>query len=83
MAYRPAVATDTVGAQEIIIDGQSGYIVPIGDYQRLAERIIYLLQNPQLTQKMGQQAHQLVKERFDGQKNIQKIINMWHQTVGH
>lgn len=82
MAKKPAVATDTVGAQEIIQDGISGYIVPIGDSQAVADRTSYLLKQPKIAQQMGQQAFQAVQQKFGWQKNIEAIISMWHQTVG-
>jgi len=82
MSKKPSVATDTVGAREIIKDGESGYIVPIKDYKRLAERVVYLLNNPEITQQMGERAYEIVRQRFGWQKNIDLIISMWKQTVG-
>ena len=78
----PAVATDTAGAREIIVDGESGYVVPVGDYQRCAERVAYLLQQPHIAQQMGARAYEIVKEKFGWQKSIDAIIAMWKQTVG-
>jgi len=82
MSGVPAVATNTVGAQEIIKDGESGYIVPIGDWQSLAEKIIYLLNNPAIAQAMGQRAKEIISTNFDPSKNITLIISMWRQTAG-
>jgi len=82
MSKKPAVATDTVGAREIIEDGISGYIVPIKDFKRAAERIIYLLNNQDVLEQMGQQAYEIVRRKFDWQKNIDAIISMWKQTIG-
>lgn len=82
MARVPAVATDTAGAQEIIIDGESGYVVPIRDARRCAERVTYLLQQPQLAVSMGRRAYEIVTEKFGWQKSIDAIITMWRQTVG-
>jgi len=81
MAQKPAVATDTSGAQEIIEDNVSGYIVPIGDYKKLAEKIIHLVKNPELAKKMGERAYQLVQEKFGWQKNINAIIAVWRKLA--
>ena len=81
MARVPAVATDTAGAREIIIDGESGYIVPIGDAVRCAERVTYLLQQPQLAATMGRRAYEIVSQKFGWQKSIDAIIAMWQQTA--
>jgi glycosyltransferase involved in cell wall biosynthesis len=82
MAGLPAVATNTVGAQEIIDNGVSGYIVSIGDAPAVAERISYLLKTPAAAAQMGQAAYRTVTEKFGWQKNIEAIIGMWRQTVG-
>ncbi len=82
MSKKPAISTATVGAEEIIKDGESGYIVPIGDYKRIAARAIYLLNNEQVAQQMGQRAYEIVNQKFGWQKNIDLIMSMWRQTVG-
>ena len=82
MSRLPAVSTDTVGAQEIIFDGESGYLVSIGDWQSLAERIVYFLKNQSVAKNFGQRAYEIVKANFDYAKNIELIIQMWRQTVG-
>ncbi len=42
----PVVATDLAQLREQIVDGQSGYLVPPGDTNRLAERMLTLLRDP-------------------------------------
>ena len=51
------VVTETVGMREDITDGWSGYIVPVGSYQKMAEKIRYLDQHRELLEKMGKRAH--------------------------
>lgn len=51
------VVTATSGVREDICEGINGYIVPIGDYQSMADKIEYLSQNRHLLCKMGNRAH--------------------------
>ncbi len=76
---KPVVSTATTGAKEIIQDGYNGFLVPIGDYQALADKIIYLLDNPQKAQEMGENGRKLVNERFGN--NTEKIINFWQELL--
>lgn len=76
---KPVVSTATTGAKEIIKDGYNGYLVPIGDYQKLAEKIIYLLNNPDKAQEMGENGKKLVAEKFGN--NTQEIINYWKEII--
>ncbi len=79
----PVVATATTGSQEIIKDGLNGFLVPIGDSQALARKILYLLNNPAKAKEMGENGRQMVKERFDQQKIIKKIIDFWQDLCAY
>jgi len=81
MAKKPAVATATTGAQEIIQDKKTGFLVPIGQPIELAQKILFLLKNDGLRKQMGQQAYLEIKERFSYQKNIQSLIQFWIWTA--
>ncbi len=54
------VVTATSGVREDITDGVNGYIVPLGDYQLMAERIAYLAEHRERLPEMGRQAHNIV-----------------------
>ena len=63
-AGKPAVVTDVGGAREAISDGQSGFIVPIGDDGALAERLCWILSNEEGARIMGERAQTAVEQRF-------------------
>jgi len=74
---KPAVATSTTGAKEIIIDGKTGFLVPINDKKSLAECIVKLLQDENLVYQMGQLAKKHILSKFNPEKTIQKMIRFW------
>jgi len=78
---KPVVATMTTGAKEIVQDGITGFLVPIGDEKALAGRILELLNNGGLAKKMGAQAREFVKQNFDGNIQLQKIRDMWYDII--
>jgi glycosyltransferase involved in cell wall biosynthesis len=49
----PVVATDTGGNREQIVAGENGYLVPVGNVEALADRIVALLADPQRRRQMG------------------------------
>jgi glycosyltransferase involved in cell wall biosynthesis len=55
-AGTPVVTTDVGGLSEIIVDGQTGFLVPPGDVGRLADRIGWLANHAAETGRMGQAA---------------------------
>jgi glycosyltransferase involved in cell wall biosynthesis len=78
---KPIVATGFTGAYESIADGETGYIVPIGDSQQVASRILHLLQNPNLAVEMGAKGQKLVMQRFNEDNILQEYRRMWEATV--
>lgn len=60
----PVVATNVGGLPEIVEDGQTGFLVPSRKPRVLAEKIIHLLQNPDLCLKMGKQGRRRVESLF-------------------
>lgn len=51
----PIVTTGAGGIPDIVADGISGFVVPCGDFEKLAERAIELLQQPELANRMVKQ----------------------------
>lgn len=58
----PAICTENTGIPDVIRDEQDGYVVPIRNPQRLAERLLYLYENPSVCAEMGKSAHRRIRE---------------------
>lgn len=51
------VVTQVSGTQEDITDGVNGYLIPIGDYQTMADKIQYLAEHRERLSEIGSKAH--------------------------
>lgn len=71
----PVVATDVGGNPELIEDGTSGYLVPLGDIQQLHDRLHTLLSDEQLQQAFAQAA-QVQTENFTSERGVESLINL-------
>jgi alpha-maltose-1-phosphate synthase len=60
----PVIATDHSGAPEILREGIDGFIVPIRDTEALAQKLLWLYQNPEARITMGRSARARVEEMF-------------------
>jgi glycosyltransferase involved in cell wall biosynthesis len=78
---KPVVATATTGAKDIVADGQTGYLVPVGDAGKFTQKILELLSDETLAKKMGEAGRSLVKEKFDHEKIVARIIEFWKKTL--
>ena len=61
----PVIATDTGGLPELIIDGEVGFLLPVGDIDAMAERAIQILSDDSLQKRMGAAGRALAVEKFD------------------
>lgn len=59
------VVTDLPAMQDIVIDGQSGFVVPQRNAEKLAQKVICLLNDPLLRRKLGKEGRRYVLERYD------------------
>jgi len=80
-AAKTLVTTAVSGADEVVVDGETGFIVPIKDSAALADRILTLLRDPSLTGKMGRRGQQLACEKYDRKDNLAMMVRMWEATA--
>lgn len=76
----PIVATNVDGIPEAVHDGVNGFLVQPGDIQKCAEKIGYLLNNPDIAQRMGKQGQKMVEE-FDIHRMVQQQEALYHSLV--
>ena len=79
-AGRPVVATDVGGAREAIVEGETGYTVPSGDDQLMAERIVSLLRDPEKARLMGEQGRR-VGQKFSSQALLQNTEALYEKLL--
>jgi len=65
---RPVIGTKVGGIQYIIRNGETGLLVPPKDSKALADAIIRLLQDEELSKKMGENGRRLVEEKYTWKK---------------
>ena len=65
------VVTDVSGAEDDILDGITGYIVPVGDWKKLAERLWYLCRNRKIIKNMSDAGmKKMRKKNNESDKNV-------------
>jgi glycosyltransferase involved in cell wall biosynthesis len=69
----PVISTNIGGPKEIITDGKDGFLLSPGDSSILAKKIIYLIENAEIRNKIAQQAILRVKNEFDIKLATEKL----------
>lgn len=69
---KPVVATNVGGIPEHVRPMDNGLLVPAGDSHALAERIIFLLDNPDLTRRLGECGLRTVEQQYTRQRFFER-----------
>jgi glycosyltransferase involved in cell wall biosynthesis len=69
----PILAFTCEGTDEVISEGENGFVVPFGDIDRLRDKITYLMDNNAICLRMGQHSRKIAEERFNEKLHIEAM----------
>lgn len=75
-AGRAVIATNVVGCRYTVIDENNGFLIESRNFKALAEKMIWLLENKSVIEKMGFNSRKLAEEKFDSIKINEYIIGV-------
>lgn len=78
----PAVGTQVDGVPEVVIDGETGLLVPVKDSAALANAINSLLASPDLRERMGAAARQHVVAHFSREAMGRRMVELYNRLLG-
>ena len=72
----PVVATDVPGTREVVVDGETGWLAPAGDAQKLAKTMMKLMRmSPDARHAMGERARRHVADHF----SLEAVLDRWER----
>jgi glycosyltransferase involved in cell wall biosynthesis len=77
----PVVATNAGGTPELVREGVNGFLVPVGEVELMAERIVTLLRHDDLRNRMSLSNLQQVKSRFSLERMVQSHENYYERLL--
>jgi glycosyltransferase involved in cell wall biosynthesis len=78
----PVISTTVGSIPDVVLDGQTGFVVPPRDAGALATQIVKLLENQDLRQELGQQARQLVVSNYSLGAMLHRLEAVYRSGVG-
>ena len=70
---KPVIAFDIKSSAEVVDDGTSGYLVPRGDVEAMANRVLRLAKNKKLREEFGRRGLQKVENQFTINNTIEEV----------
>jgi glycosyltransferase involved in cell wall biosynthesis len=77
----PVVATAVGGTPELVIDGETGLLVPPRDPAALAQAILTLLTDPGLAQRLGENGRLRVADQFTIRQMVQQTEQLYQRLL--
>ena len=78
---KPCVSFDLDGAPEVVIPGETGFLVKPGDVRELADAISELLANPLLRARMGEAGRHRVDPAFRAETMVEQIASVYQSLL--
>jgi glycosyltransferase involved in cell wall biosynthesis len=78
----PVVVTNVSGANEMVRDGEEGFVVPIESPEPIADAVTTLLSDYELTKHISRQARDRVEEKYDWRKIADEYLDLYRSLSG-
>jgi glycosyltransferase involved in cell wall biosynthesis len=75
---KPVIATEVGGVAEIVDAGNTGLLVPVGDYESFAKALLRLAADPALARALGEAGRQRQRELF----SLDRMVAAYEQAFG-
>jgi glycosyltransferase involved in cell wall biosynthesis len=73
----PVLATPVGGIPDLVKEGETGFLLKSNDPEHIAERIIELLNKPEILEKVGINAYNYIREDF----SYEKTLESWRKII--
>jgi N-acetyl-alpha-D-glucosaminyl L-malate synthase BshA len=77
----PVIASRVGGLPEVVDDGETGFLSPVGDVDKMAEDAVRLLTDPKRRREMGKQARISAVSRYSTDLVIPQYVKFYEQVL--
>lgn len=78
---KPVIASDVVGPRELVVDGDTGWLFPLGDARALARHLSTLVADADLRNRMGRAARARIEQGFSIGRYVDGVQAVWLRTL--
>jgi glycosyltransferase involved in cell wall biosynthesis len=78
---KPVIVSNNGGNPEVVIDNTTGFLVPPGSSDAINEKLLFLLDNPEIARIMGEKGRSRVEDQFSNEKMVKDYINLYKEMI--
>lgn len=79
---KPVIGTEVGGIPDQVTDGLNGFLIKPKNSDEIAEKILYMIEEPDEAKKMGISGRKLAEEKFDINKKIERLVALYEEVKG-
>lgn len=79
---RPVIASQVGGLAEVVIEGETGYLVPPGDPNALAHSLLKLMKNPTASKQLGKRGKAVAETIYSWDKIARQTASLYSKIMG-
>jgi glycosyltransferase involved in cell wall biosynthesis len=76
---RPVIATDVGGMRDVVVDGETGYLVPSGDAGAFAAALVRLARDPERSAELGEAGRRRHGARFTTERMVDAYLELFRE----
>ena len=80
-AGKPIVATTAGGIPEVVVDGETGFLVPPRDHRAMADALVKLLKDAELRKRMGDAGLLRARKKFGADRMVQETLKVYKRVA--
>ena len=80
-AGKPVIGTPVGSTTEMIVHGETGYVVPLDPMEGIADKIVGLAKDPNRSVRMGRQGRIYAEEAFGVETHVQKVQDVYEKLL--
>ena len=78
---KPVVATAAPGTTEVVVDGETGLLVPIGDAPSMARAVRDLVRDPERSRALGEAGRARVQAEFPADAMVARFADLYERLA--
>ena len=78
---KPVIGTPVGSTPEMIVHGETGYLVPLDPIDGIADKIVELAKDPTRSGRMGQRARKYAEKAFSVEMHVQKVQEVYEKLL--
>ncbi|HRI20835.1 MAG TPA: glycosyltransferase [Panacibacter sp.] len=80
-AAKPVISTKVGGVEDVVINEETGFLIPTGNLEQYVQQLLQLINQPGLRQSMGQRGRQFVLQHFSMQQLLTGTANLYNELL--